>query len=111
MTNRLYQVEVPSEYIVVNWDTKPHRFFAKWHKNPQGGKSVPCITENIGRAMVFAYEGMAEHIADQLGDGWRVLNVSKQEVEKAKKLLDALFREDEDDEEWADGIGQTFSPD
>ena len=62
--------------------------------------------------MIFTYEGMAKHVAEKLGDGWTVVDVSQESVKKAERLLAAIFREDdEDDESWADGIGQAFSPD
>lgn len=45
--------------------------------------------------MVFTYKGMAEHVAEKLGAGWVVIDVSQEACERANKLLDALFRDDE----------------
>ena len=90
-SERLYQVEVPGSYMIVNWDDKPHRFFQEW----KSGEAV--ITDEIRKAMVFSFVEMAEHVADQLGDGWRVLDVGPAEIAKAKKLLEAIFREDNDE--------------
>lgn len=60
--------------------------------------------------MVFTYKGMAEHVAEKLGAGWVVIDVSQEACERANKLLDALFRDDEpeyhgdgtkaEDEDW-----------
>lgn len=60
--------------------------------------------------MVFTYEGMAQHVADKLGAGWVVIDVSQESVKRAERLLAAIFRDDEpeyhgdgtkaEDEDW-----------
>lgn len=60
--------------------------------------------------MVFTYKGMAEHVAELLGVGWVVIDVSQKACRDAERLLDALFRDDEpeyhgdgtkaEDEDW-----------
>jgi hypothetical protein len=98
--------EKPGSWMVYKPGDKPKEFwnFVEWRH----GK--PIIGQTDG--MVFAYDGMAQYVAEKLGDGWKVIDVSPEACYKAKKLLAAIFREDdEDDESWADGIGQAFSPD
>jgi hypothetical protein len=98
--------EKPGSWMVYKPGDKPKEFwnFVEWRH----GK--PIIGQTDG--MIFAYEGMAQYVAEKLGDGWKVIDVSPEACYKAEKLLAAIFREDdEDDESWADGIGQAFRPD
>lgn len=98
--------EKPGSYMVYKPGDKPKEFwyFVEWRYG------FPVIGQCDG--MVFTYEGMAQHVAGQLGDGWKVIDVSPEACYKAEKLMAAIFREDEeDDESWADGFGQAFSPD
>ena len=59
--------------------------------------------------MIFTYEGMAQHVAEKLGPGWVVIDVSQDSVKRAERLLEAIFRDDDEyhgdgtraeDEEW-----------
>jgi len=98
--------EEPGSFMVYKPGDNPREYwyFVEW----RNGK--PIIGQCDG--MIFTYEGMAQNVAERLGDGWKVIDVSPEECYKAERLLAAIFREDdEDDESWADGIGQTFSPD
>lgn len=80
---------------------KEYWYFIEWRQG------LPVIGRGDG--MLFTYEGMAEKVAEELGDGWKVIDVSPEACYKAEKLLAAIFREN--DESWADGIGQAFSSD
>lgn len=60
--------------------------------------------------MVFTYKGMAEHVAEKLGAGWVVIDVSQESCKKAEKLMAAIFSDDKpeyhgdgtkaEDEDW-----------
>ena len=69
-------------------------FLRSW----DGGK--PVIGLNGG--MTFESENVALYMTkkmrDIFGGEWKVVNVSPEECEKARRLLDAIFRDDEDDE-------------
>ena len=70
-------------------------FFSKWEDDK------PIITRFASRAMYFDYESKAKEIAEWLNEnvktkkGWRVVDVSAEEYEDNKRLLNAIFREDE----------------
>ena len=88
-------------YIVIK-DEKPltHTVFVEW-RNKQ-----PIYSNCADNAMVFVHRPIAEHVAGKLGDGWYVLNLDElwRESDKARRLIDAIFRtvddlEDDDEEE------------
>ena len=98
--------EEPGSYMVYKPGDNPREYW--WFVEWRNGK--PIIGQCDG--MIFTYAGMAQNVAERLGKGWKVIDVSPEECYKAERLMAAIFREDdEDDESWADGIGQTFSPD
>lgn len=87
--------EKPGSYMVYKPGKKPMDFwvFREWENgNPVVGKSG---------GMVFTYEGMAQHVADKLGEGWTVIDVCPRECYKAERLLAAIFRDDEAEEEYS----------
>lgn len=53
-----------------------------------------AITDKASRAMHFAYEGMAEHVAEKLGDGWIALDTCQAAYEDMERLLHAIFNDD-----------------
>ena len=75
MRNTLYIVVRPGK----TWkDVIAFSGYEKGHK--------PCFTnEKTGIAMTFRYRGMAEHVAEELGEGWAVWEADNilREVEKA----------------------------
>lgn len=80
-------LEMPGEYVVYRTsdeNPKEHDFFIEW----QDGKPIVGSGE---LAMVFTYESKAEEIAERLGNGFRVLDISKESIEESRKLLSALF--------------------
>lgn len=82
--------EEPGSYMVYKAGDKPREFwyFVEWRNKK------PIIGQTDG--MVFTYEGMAKHVAEKLGDSWKVIDVSQKECEKAERLLKAIFSEDEE---------------
>lgn len=43
--------------------------------------------------MVFTYEGMAQHVAEKLGEGWKVIDISQEACRKAERLMAAILAE------------------
>lgn len=93
MHERLKQMEAQEEdepegsWMVYKAGSKPREFwyFIEWRK----GK--PIIGQCDG--MVFTYEGMAQHVAEKLGEGWKVIDISQEAYRKAERLMAAIFAE------------------
>lgn len=70
-------------------------FFRMWdNKRPVVGK---------GDGMIFTYKGMAEHVAELLGDGWKVIDggpKGQEEYRQNKRLLNAIFSHIDDEPEY-----------
>lgn len=95
--------EKPGSYMVYKAvGPRDYWYFREWENK------LPVIGKSGG--MIFTYKGMAEHVAELLGEGWYCIDVSPEECYKAKKLLAAIFRDDEpeyhgdgtraEDEDW-----------
>ena len=66
----------------------------------------------VGRdaPMYFAFRGMAQKVAEKLGDDWRVMDMSPEACERTQRLMNAIFGENEpeyhgdgtkaEDEDW-----------
>lgn len=84
-------------FIVIK-DEKPvpsHTVFVEWRNKR------PVYSNCADYAMIFTHREMAENIAEKLGKGWYVLDLDdlERDSKAAKRLLDAIFRDDEDDDE------------
>lgn len=81
--------EPAGSWMVYKAESKPKEFwyFVEWRQ----GK--PIIGQTDG--MIFTYEGMARHVAETLGNEWKVIDVSQEACRKAERLLAAIFREDD----------------
>lgn len=79
--------EPAGSWMVYKAGNKPREFwhFIEW----RNGK--PIIGQCDG--MVFTYEGMAQHVAEKLGEGWKVIDVSQEACKKAERLMAAIFDE------------------
>ena len=79
--------EPAGSWMVYKAGSKPKEFwyFMEW----RNGK--PIIGQCDG--MVFTYEGMAQHVAEKLGEGWKVIDISQEACRKAKRLMAAIFAE------------------
>ena len=53
-----------------------------------------AVVQKNGGGMVFTYRSKAEEIAEKLGEGWKVIDVSEEATEASKRLLNAIFGED-----------------
>lgn len=53
-----------------------------------------AVVQKNGGGMVFTYRSKAEEIAEKLGEGWKVIDVSKEATEADKRLLKAIFGEE-----------------
>lgn len=79
--------EPAGSWMVYKAGSKPREiwYFIEWRK----GK--PIIGQCDG--MVFTYEGMAQHVAERLGEGWKVIDISQEACKKAERLMAAIFAE------------------
>lgn len=84
-------------FIVIK-DEKPipkHIVFVEWRNKR------PVYSNCADYAMIFTHREMAEHVAGKLGDDWYVLDLDELERDSkaTERLLKAIFRDDDDDEE------------
>ena len=83
-------LEMPGDFLVIKVEGKKDiSYFAEWIEKGKAG-----ITKDARQAMHFDYESKAEEIAERLGEGWRVFDNSSEDYEYHKRLLDAIFGED-----------------
>lgn len=82
-------LEIPGDFILARRDGRKCSYFGLWEK----GEAV--ITDKAGEAMHFLYEGMAQKTAERLGEGWMVLDTCPEACADAKRLLAAIFAEDD----------------
>lgn len=80
--------EEEGSFIVYKRGDKPREVwqFVEWRNKK------PVIGRCDG--MVFKFKGMAEYVAEQLGDGWGVMDVSPEAMERDRRLFRAIFRKD-----------------
>lgn len=91
-SNRIYKLEVPGEYMIVS-KTKPYECFVMFDCGQ------PIFSTDLSKGMIFTFKEFAEHVTDKFGDEWHVIDVSQKALDDAKRLLKAIFSEDEDDAE------------
>lgn len=79
--------EPAGSWMVYKAGSKPREFwyFVEWIN----GKAI--IGHRDG--MIFTYEGMAQHVAETLGEGWKVIDISQEACKKAERLMAAIFAE------------------
>lgn len=53
-----------------------------------------AVVQKNGGGMVFTYRSKAEEIAEKLGEGWKVIDVSKEATKASKRLLNEIFGEE-----------------
>lgn len=77
--------EPAGSWMVYKAGSKPKEFwyFVEWIN----GKAI--IGHRDG--MIFTYEGMAQHVAETLGEGWKVIDISQEACKKAERLMAAIF--------------------
>lgn len=116
--DKLKQEWMDGKFVICAKDTQTQQniFFRKMC-GPDG--DTPAFTTDKQLAMVFEDHYVASnylaYLSNRLNDEGCIDNLRVVPLymvymtnEQAKKLLDAIFRDDEDE---ADGIGQTFNPD
>jgi hypothetical protein len=89
MSENLYTLF--GEYMIVQTTEKPWECFVMFDCGQ------PVFSTRMSEGMIFAYKESAEQIAGQLGTEWHVIDVSKKSLQDAKKLLKAIFREDDEE--------------
>ena len=81
-------LEMPGDWMVVKIIGKrEYLTFVEWSNGV-------AVVQRQGRGMVFTYRSKAEEIAEKLGEGWKVIDVSKEATEADKRLLKAIFGEE-----------------
>ena len=81
-------LEMPGDWMVVKRTGKyEYLFFEEWSDGM-------AVVQKNGGGMVFTYRSKAEEIAEKLGEGWKVIDVSKEATEADKRLLKAIFGEE-----------------
>ena len=86
-------LDMPGDFVVCSKPagSKIVRCFKEW----RDGEAVIGTAEE---AMVFTYESKAEEIAERLGEGWTVIDASEEALDDARKLIEAIFREDKEED-------------
>ena len=80
-------LEMPGSWQVVKIIGKcEYLFFEEWSNGM-------AVVQKNGGGMVFTYRSKAEEIAEKLGEGWKVIDVSEEATEASKRLLNAIFGE------------------
>ena len=81
-------LEMPGSWQVVKIIGKcEYLYFEEWSNGM-------AVVQKNGGGMVFTYRSKAEEIAEKLGEGWKVIDVSEEAMEASKRLLNAIFGED-----------------
>lgn len=81
-------LEIKGDFVVYKAVDRRRRVF-QYFEGYRDHEAV--ITDKASRAMHFAYEGMAEHVAEKIGDGWIVLDTCQAAYEDMERLLHAIF--------------------
>lgn len=87
-------LEMPGTFVVYRNGGDGRDDIIFFSKFADGGE--PVVTRKASRCMFFSYESMANEVVRSLGEGWKVMDASKEEYEADKRLLDAIFGDDDD---------------
>lgn len=98
--------ELPGDFVVLkdlgyrNPNGKRIIYFMEFSEGE--GKAI----DSADKAMIFEYKGMADHVAEVLGEGWRSMCVGIESMRISKRVrerLDKILAEgDADDDETGD---------
>ena len=81
-------LEMPGIWQVVKIIGKyEYLYFEEWSNGM-------AVVQKNGGGMVFTYRSKAEEIAEKLGEGWKVIDVSKEATKASKRLLNEIFGEE-----------------
>lgn len=86
-------LEMPGTFVVYRNGGDGRDDIIFFSKFDDGGE--PVVTRKASRCMFFSYESKAKEVAGALGKDWKVLDASKEEYEANKRLLDAIFGDDD----------------
>ena len=87
-------LSIPGSFIVYRKYGEMFEYFSEFADGHN-----PLFTFHADDATVFTYEEGAEGVASQLGPEWQVLDLNPVAAEEAKRLLNALFNNTEEEEE------------
>lgn len=84
-------LEMPGDFVVIKGRKIGElQGFLGW----EDGKA---IIGDINKSMFFSYESKAQEIAEQLGEGWRVFDMSPEDNERTQRFLNAVFKENDNE--------------
>lgn len=83
-------LEIPGDFLIYKKGEGKHNVI--YFQEFVDGK--PVVTWSAVCSMKFDYYSKAEQIAEELGDGWHVLDTCAEAHEDKKRLLDAIFSEE-----------------
>lgn len=91
-------LEMPGDFMVArsNVNDEHKRRFEAFAGFENG---EPTYTDKAFKAIIFNYESKAKEIAEMLGEGWEVYDMSREAHEMYQRLLTAIFDDNEDNEE------------
>lgn len=90
-------LEMTGDFVVCKVEGSGKKRVCKYFGGFDNGE--PNICNWSYGAMHFDYEGMAQQVAEKLGDDWSVVDCNYQEYEKNKSLLDAILHGNEEEAE------------
>ena len=82
-------LEMTGDFIVTKCEGKGKDRIIRYFGRFDNGEAV--IERMPYKAMHFDYESMAKQVAEQLGEGWTVMDTNPQEGESARRMLSAIF--------------------
>lgn len=82
-------LETTGDFVVYKAEGKGKDKSVTYFEKFDNGEAV--TTRWAYHALSFAYESKAKQVAEQLGEGWTVMDTNPQEGESARRMLNAIF--------------------
>ncbi len=83
-------IEMPGDFIVTKGRKKEELVGFLGFENGE-----PIIGD-VNDVMFFDYESKAKEVAERLGEGWNVIDMSPEDYERTKRFLNAVFEDDDE---------------
>jgi len=95
-------IELPGSFVVVRRLKKKTYYFSEWKQKDDHAEAV--FTPKFDDAMIFTYESKADEIAERMNMGckdplFKVINIGKEDSRICKRVLDAIFEDEEDEDD------------
>lgn len=97
-------IELPGTFVVCRKLNENEIFYFKEWTKDENGERQAVFTPRIKEAMVFIYEGMADHVAEIMNTNakqelFKVTNVGVEDGRIVKRILNRIFNDPEEEEE------------